>query len=190
MVLTVTAVATPPPQQAIVKFGDPQFLTSKMRIRHLANTGTDTDSSNCSSSIYDFQLRDHFLNASNLNVLQCDCTNHKHNKEPCRIVYEPICNKCKTPTRLLTTFQSLLFHPKLATQALTKCCSHEHNPPCERCINCKTFQPCIVTEKFECSTSTGKHYFFEDFFVYFVYFFCLCVIFRCRLSLGSKSFYD
>lgn len=105
-------------------------------------------------SIYDFQLQDHFLNATNLNVLQCGCNNHKHNKEPCRIVYEPECSKCKTPTRLLTTYQSLLFHPELAVRALTKCCTHIHEPPCLRCINCKTAQPCIVTAPFECTTST------------------------------------
>lgn len=126
--------------------GEPQFLTTKLMIRHLSN----------SNNIYDFQLQDHFLNANNLNVLQCECTNHKHNKKPCRIVYEPSCIKCGMPTKQLITFQSLLFHPQLETRALTKCCTHVHEPPCQRCINCKTMQPCIVTEPFECNVSTGE----------------------------------
>jgi hypothetical protein len=131
-----------------VKYGDPKYLTTKLSIKNLS----------AQKNVYDFQLRDHFLNTNKLNVLQCSCPNHKHNKEACIIVTEPECPKCSTPTRQLITFQSLLFHEELAQKNLTKCCIHIHEPPCLRCLNCKTGLACIVQEPFECDISTGTFY--------------------------------
>lgn len=125
-------------------FGSPQFLTNKVSIKKL------------SSVVYDFQLRDHYLNTSDLSVLRCSCQNHKHNKEQCRIVFEPKCGKCGMMTELLVSYQSTLFHDDLGVKKLTKCCTHVHSPPCKRCLNCNTGLPCIVTQPFECTASTGR----------------------------------
>lgn len=124
----------------------PQFLTNKLYIQNL---------SQC-KNLYDFQLRDHFLNTCDINILQCSCSNHKHNKAPCTIVLNPQCMKCKMTTRQLLSYQSFLFHPELMNKKLTRCCTHIHTPPCNRCINCQVNLPCIVTEPFECDVSTGK----------------------------------
>lgn len=125
---------------------EPLFLTNKFTIEPLSKT----------KNIYDFQLKDHFLNKSNLNILQCKCSNHKHNKQPCIVITEPICGKCKTPTKPLISFQSLMFHTDLTHKKLTKCCPHVHHPPCNRCINCQIGQPCIVPKSFDCYESTGE----------------------------------
>lgn len=123
----------------------PQFLTNKFTIESLSTT----------KNVYDFQLKEHFITKSNLNTLQCSCSSHKHNKQPCIIVTEPFCVKCKTPTAPLISFQSLMFHQDLMHKKLTKCCIHTHKPPCDRCINCRTKRPCIIVEPFECVESTG-----------------------------------
>ncbi|ACH96228.1 hypothetical protein OrNV_gp098 [Oryctes rhinoceros nudivirus] len=123
----------------------PQFLTNKLTIESLSKT----------KNVYDFQLKEHFITKSNLNTLQCRCSSHKHNKQPCIIVTEPFCVKCKTPTAPLISFQSLMFHQNLMHKKLTKCCIHTHKPPCDRCINCRTSRPCIIVEPFECVESTG-----------------------------------
>lgn len=125
---------------------EPLFLTHKLQVTNLSTR----------KNVYDFQLRDHFLNMSNLYVLQCTCPSHKHNKDPCIIVTEPICLKCKTPTKLLIGYQSLMFHENIFTRKLTSCCKHIHRPPCNRCINCQINLPCIVPAQFECTASTGK----------------------------------
>lgn len=124
----------------------PQFLTNKLTIKPL---------SKC-KNVWDFQLRDHFLTKSDLYILQCNCTSHKHNKSPCIIVTEPFCGKCNLATEKLITFESLMFHDDLGYKKLTKCCRHVHSPPCNRCINCQTGKVCIVPEPFECFESTGK----------------------------------
>lgn len=123
-------------------FGSPQFLSNKVTIKDLV------------TQVYDFQLKDHFLNASDLNLLQCECHSHKHNGQ-CRIVYEPHCTKCKRPSKPLISYQSMMFHDDLDRKKLMRCCPHEHEPPCRRCINCTTGLPCIITEKFQCTVSTG-----------------------------------
>ncbi|AYP97967.1 DiNV CH01M ORF53-like protein [Mauternbach virus] len=133
------------------KFGDPLFLTNKLRIVNISYT----------KNVYDYQLKDHFLNHETLRELQCNCPSHKHNKMPCTIVTGPICLKCKTPTLEIINFQSFLFHPELATKNPLSCCSHVHEPPCRRCINCQTNMPCVITAPFECWISTGV-YFFEQ----------------------------
>lgn len=130
----------------INNFGRPHFLTNKVSIRNLSQ----------SKNVYDYQLRDHFLNINTLRCLTCKCPNHKHNKIPCTIVFGPICLKCKKPTSEIISFQSLLFHPELNTKNLLSCCPHTHKPPCRRCINCQTNLPCVVTEPFECVVSTGQ----------------------------------
>lgn len=124
----------------------PLYLTNKFKITDLSQN----------TNIYDFQLQDHFRNMKNIYILQCECTNHKHNKKRCNIVEEPMCLKCSKPTKILITYQSLLFHPQIATKKIFQCCTHTHTPPCKICLNCKTFQPCSVTETFECNISTGK----------------------------------
>lgn len=126
----------------------PQFLTNKLKLETLAKN----------KNVYDFQLKDHFLNKSTLSVLQCNCISHKHNKQPCIIVAEPICPKCKTPTKQLISFQSLMYHTDLMHKKLTKCCHHTHSPPCNRCINCQIGRKCIVPETFDCYESTCKFF--------------------------------
>lgn len=125
---------------------DPLFLTYKLSVNNLSSN----------INVYDFQLRDHFLNNSNLYTLQCSCANHKHNKHQCIIVHEPICSKCKSPTKLLISYQATMFHPDMGSKKLTRCCKHLHTPPCMRCINCKTDLPCIIAEPFECDISSGR----------------------------------
>ncbi|AQN78614.1 ACH96228.1 unknown protein [Kallithea virus] len=128
-------------------FGQPHFLTNKLCIQNISQR----------KNVYDYQLRDHFLNIETLRQLNCSCPNHKHNKLPCTIVTGPICTKCKTPTSEVISFQSTLFHPELTSKNLLSCCTHIHTPPCRRCINCQTSLPCVVTEPFECSVSTGLY---------------------------------
>lgn len=128
----------------IDKMERPLFLTNKFTITDLSQT----------TNIYDFQLQDHFRNMKNIYTLQCQCVNHKHNKKRCNIVEEPICVKCERPTKILVTYQSLLYHPEIATKKMFQCCTHVHRPPCNLCLNCKTFKPCVITEPFECNVST------------------------------------
>ncbi|ATY70249.1 OrNV gp098-like protein [Tomelloso virus] len=124
----------------------PQFLTNKMKLIPLSAT----------KNVYDFQLPEHFLTKTHLNILQCACLSHKHNKQSCIIVTEPACVKCKTPTKQLISYQSLMYHNNLLKKKLTKCCKHVHSPPCNRCINCQIGQTCIIAEPFECYESTGE----------------------------------
>ena len=126
----------------------PLFLTQKYTINKVSTN----------INIYDFQLRDHFLNTSNLYTLMCNCpTRHKHLKKDCAIVFDKECLKCKTPTELLITFKSLLYHTEEIEESLNiyKCCKHTHQPPCYKCINCKTGLDCIIMGPFECDISTN-----------------------------------
>lgn len=132
------------------KLGDPQFLSRKFKIQK----------SSLNKNVFDFQLQDHFLNKCNLYILQCKCSSHKHCSEPCIIVTDQQCVKCKQATKLLIDYQSLMFHDDLALKKLTTCHAHQHSPPCKRCINCKIGLNCIVPEPFECCASTGKPQFY------------------------------
>lgn len=136
----------------------PLWLTYKYRVDRLST----------STNVYDFQLRTHFLHSGNLYALRCSCPNHKHNKTRCTISDDRECSKCGTPTALLVTYQSLLFHgPSLQTHNAYACCLHEHRPPCERCTNCRSFNigedgrrqrlPCSVTDTVECNLITGEY---------------------------------
>lgn len=128
----------------------PKFLSYKYQISRLSS----------GINVHDSQLRAHFLNSTNLYTLQCDCSNHKHNKVRCIISDDRECEKCETPTRLLVPFQSLLFHGhEFLHKELYTCCKHVHRPPCGRCLNCNTYvngerQPCMVKEPFECNFTT------------------------------------
>jgi len=166
------------------QFGDPHFLTNKLRILNISQ----------SKNVYDYQLKDHFLNHETLRQLQCNCANHKHNKMPCTIVTGPICLKCKTPTSEVINFQSFLFHPELATKHLLSCCTHVHEPPCRRCINCQTNMPCVVTTPFECSVSTGlyrnnNNNYSNDviFFLILIYYFFLNFIYIYIIIIRHQS---
>lgn len=122
----------------------PSFLTLKYSIKTLE------------LNIYPYQLRDHFLHNNNLYVTQCNCVNHKHNKEHCNIVDTVTCGKCQKPTKLLLNYQTIMFHNDLIRNKIYTCCKHIHKPPCNKCINCQTNQQCIVHEPFECNITTGK----------------------------------
>lgn len=126
---------------------EPLFLTHKLSVNTLSSN----------INIYDFQLRDHFLNTGNLYTLTCSCTNHKHNKLPCIIIGEPMCPKCHKPTKILLSYQAAMFHSDLGEKKLASCLHHvhTHSPPCERCINCQVSLPCIVVDTFQCDISTG-----------------------------------
>lgn len=125
----------------------PLFLTSKFRIEPLVAT----------KNVWDFQLQEHFLNMADLYLARCQCSNHKHNKNPCIITNEKFCLKCKMPTSLLISALSLMYHNKdLLTKNLTKCCYHTHYPPCNKCVNCQINTECIVKTDFVCCASTGK----------------------------------
>lgn len=136
------------------RLGEPHFFTHKFKITKTSQT----------KNIHQVQLQDHFRTKSNLYVLECDCTGHKHTglnskKEPCIIVTDPACAKCEWPTRLLISYKSLMFHAdEVAVKKLTKCCLHTHSPPCNKCINCKINIPCIIPEPFDCYASTGKSF--------------------------------
>lgn len=119
----------------------PLFLTQKYTINQLSRD----------VNIFDFQLRDHFLNTSNLYTLMCNCTRHIHLKQNCAIVYEKECLKCNTPTELLINFKSLK-----ESLNIYKCCKHINYPPCNKCLNCKIGIACIITEPFESDISTSE----------------------------------
>lgn len=124
---------------------EPLFLTTKINVNNLSSD----------VNVYDFQLRDHFLNTKNLYGLQCKCIAHKHNKERCTIIDEPFCVKCKTPAKLIIDYKTLMFHRDILDKKLATCCPHQHSPPCKRCLNCQINLPCIVPGPFECIMSTG-----------------------------------
>lgn len=125
---------------------DPLFLTCKLKVHNLADV----------HNVYDFQLKDHFVNMRNLYISECECKLHKHNKKKCRIVHDVTCNICKRPNILLIDYQGLLFHPDMSNNNLQICCTHIHKPPCGRCINCTTNKRCLIPEAFECDKTTGK----------------------------------
>ena len=134
----------------------PKFLTCKYQISNL----------NSVLNVYDFQLRDHFLNSNNLYVTTCSCMVHKHNKNRCKIVDTQFCVKCKQPTKFLMSFEMLLAHgPDISTKELFICCKHVHHPPCRRCLYCNIVPlnggnddgsssqgeySCIIKKPFEC----------------------------------------
>lgn len=160
----------------------PLWLTYKYRVDRLST----------STNVYDFQLRTHFLHNGNLYALRCSCPNHKHNKARCTVSDDRECPKCGTPTALLVTYQSLLFHgPSLQTNNAYACCSHDHRPPCERCTNCRSFtetedgkrhrMPCSVTDPVECNIITGEC---------FVHLLSTERIFRSVVAAGSKFLSD
>lgn len=130
----------------------PQFLTCKYRLLGLIH-------------IHDHQLRYHFLNSNNLYVTTCTCVTHRHNKRPCKIVHSRICGKCKTPTRLLLSFETLLMHGQdFADKEIYTCCEHTHTPPCGRCLQCNTRPmnpgaineyPCVVKAPFRCTYTSA-----------------------------------
>lgn len=125
---------------------NPLFLTHKLTVNDLSSN----------INVYDFQLQDHFLNNSNLYTLQCACPTHKHNKQPCVVVNEPVCLKCNRPTKSLLTFQSAMFHNDICKKKISLSdFVHTHTPPCEKCLNCQINLPCIVPAPFECNISTG-----------------------------------
>lgn len=135
---------------SLTMFGQPQFLTTKVSIKNIADK----------CNVFDYQLRDHFLTMTNLYTLQCTCSNHKHNKMPCIVTTEPLCGKCEKPSKLLLRYESLMFHgTELMKKKLTKCCAHIHKPPCQHCLNCQLGIPCIVssTSGFQCYASTGNY---------------------------------
>lgn len=125
----------------------PKFLTCKYRLSGLIR-------------VFDYQLRYHFLNLNNLYVTACSCATHRHNKRPCKIVDTLTCPKCKTPTNLLLTFETLLAHGlDFASKEIYTCCPHVHSPPCGRCLYCNTVPsgkgainqyPCVIKSSFEC----------------------------------------
>jgi hypothetical protein len=122
----------------------PLFLTNKLVINELS----------ADVNIHDYQLRDHFLNLNNLYAVECKCLRQKHYGKPCRIIHEPTCSRCKRPAQLLVSFQALLFHGDMIDNKLTYGQPHYHEPPCHRCINCRTLQVCVVPQRFECNIST------------------------------------
>lgn len=124
----------------------PLFLTTKVSVRELSDI----------FNVCDFQLQDHFINTKNLYVSKCKCINHKHNRRQCRITYEAICRKCNGHNPMLIDYQSLLFHSNLMQKSLYNCCPHVHEPPCRRCLFCKTNRPCIIQNSFECTITSGK----------------------------------
>lgn len=169
-------------------FEDPLFLTPKITLNKVRD----------SKNVWDFQLQQHSLNVSNLYVLQCQCqATHKHNKIPCIIVNDLQCNNCNQATKLLISFQSLMFHDDLSKKKLATCCTHIHIPPCKRCINCNTNLPCVVSDPFECNVSTGEfcfrvyiqnilNSFMKELQGYLTFF----LILRSGMSLGSEYFYQ
>lgn len=120
------------------------FLANKLRVRPLEFRVSDT------------HLRDHFLSTENVYLRKCLCNNHSHEKKPCFMSADPACRKCGVQFTLLITYQALMFHAhELQSCRLYKCCTHIHYPPCNRCINCKTGNGCVVTEPFECRFTTS-----------------------------------
>lgn len=157
-----SSVAASPLETILPDPTSPLWLTYKYRVDRLSK----------SNNVYDFQLRTHFLHNGNLYALRCQCPNHKHNKQRCTISDDRECPKCGTPTALLVTYQSLLYHgPSLLTNNAYACCTHVHRPRCERCSNCRSFvvgvgeqdvqirrrMPCSVPEDFECNLVTGEY---------------------------------
>lgn len=134
--------------------GGPLFPTVKIKIKQLSDV----------RNVRDYQLKEHFITMSNLYQLQCECT-HPHSKVNCRITNEVTCPKCDKPTKMLISFQALMFHPNLMEKKMFSCtCFHVHYPPCNNCINCNLLDgtQCIVTTPFECNLTTGmfKHHLF------------------------------
>lgn len=129
---------------------DPHFLTLKYSVQRLSRF----------LNIYDEQLRFHFRNANDLYQIMCNCWKHKHNRKPCAITEDRVCNKCEVPTRLMIDHKALLFHgDEFRTKNVYRCCKHVHHPPCNKCLNCNTYidgvrQPCFIREPFECDIIT------------------------------------
>lgn len=132
---------------------EPSFLTYKYRIENLRNM----------INIFDFQLRDHFFNTHNLYVSRCGCVAHKHNKRRCVVTEDRACPSCGRSTRLLVDYRNVIYHGERLreTKQLCTCCAHRHEPPCGRCINCRTYSyengapvpPCVINSAFDCTVT-------------------------------------
>lgn len=130
----------------------PLFLTCKYRLANLIR-------------VHDYQLRHHFLNTNNLYVTTCSCTIHRHSGQPCKIVDSLLCPKCKTPTRLLLSLETMLMHGSdFVAKEIYTCCEHTHSPPCNRCLPCLTLPvdpapinkyPCVIKAPFSCKFTSS-----------------------------------
>ncbi|KAI5630617.1 lef-9 [Venturia canescens] len=121
----------------------PLFLTHKIRIDRLSKR----------YNVHDFQLRDHLLTAQDIYTSRCKCV-HTHNKKRCPFVTVAFCEKCQVANRRFINYRSLLFHRDIQHCHLYECCVHIHEPPCNRCLGCKTRHTCLVQQPFECTFTT------------------------------------
>lgn len=120
---------------------DPLFLTYKLQLKKLSAV----------RNIYDFQLRDHLR--TDVNIFHSDkCGKHRHIVDSCNLVTTQSCETNNCNHRLVIPYQALLFHPELEQKKLYSCtCVHVHAPPCNICINCKLFKPCVVKQPYVCN---------------------------------------
>lgn len=118
----------------------PLFLTHKLAVRSAYN-------------MYDFQLRDHLLTTEDIYLACCEC-HHAHRKESCPLVTTAYCDKCRVANRRYIPYKSLLFHQTAQHKRLARCCTHVHEPPCGRCLGCRTTSTCVVQLPFECDFTT------------------------------------
>lgn len=121
----------------------PLFLTHKLTVNGLRTV----------CNVFDFQLRDHLLTVEDLYLSMCKCR-HAHYKRSCRLVTTAYCDKFRVANERFVNYKSLLFHPAAECNRLAKCCPHVHEPPCGRCIGCRTTSACIVQSSFECNFTT------------------------------------
>lgn len=123
----------------------PLFLTQKLRVDNLTEK----------YNIFDFQLRDHLRNTSDLFLVKCKCY-HTHNKQHCPFTTEAVCLKCDIRNELFIKYQTFLFHPDVMIKKLAKCCKHVHYPPCNVCIGCREDgKTCIIQKEYVCEYTTS-----------------------------------
>lgn len=123
---------------------EPLFLLHKLTVQNLQSV----------YNVYDFQLRDHLLTTEDIYLARCKCC-HTHRKLACPLVTDAYCEKCRVANERYITYKSLLFHPAAEHSRMAKCCTHLHEPPCERCLGCRTASKCIVQLPFECDCTTN-----------------------------------